>query len=52
MRKLSKRIQEIVHNIKHINCEKLVNIEEQGLNKYEIDQMGYSLYISRPQKWI
>ena len=30
---------EIVHNLKHINYEKLVNIE-QGLNKHVIDQMN------------
>ena len=30
---------EIVHDLKHINYEKLVNME-QGLNKHEIDQMN------------
>ena len=30
---------EIVHNLKHITYEKLVNME-QGLTKHEIDQMS------------
>ena len=39
---------EIVHNLKHINYEKLVNMQ-QGLNKHEINQMNilYIFYVLR-----
>ena len=39
---------EIVHNLKHINYEKVVNMQ-QGLNKHEINQMNilYIFYVLR-----